>query len=163
MAIPQKIIKFLEKRKIKYKILEHRIVYTSFDRAKTLKVAEKTVGKTLVLKLGKDLVLALIRADRNLDFSKLKKAARKNKVFANAKLDLASEKLIKNRFKGIKLGAIPPFGPLWKLTTFVDRNLLKVKEIVLNAGSYNFSIKIKPAEIKKIIPDLVLGDFSRKK
>jgi len=163
MNPPKKIVNFLEKQRVRYKILEHKTVYTSFDRAKTLKVPEKTVGKTLALKLGNNLILVLIRADKNLDFARLKKAAKKNIAFSGGKLDLASEKLIKNRFKGIKLGVIPPFGPLWKLVTFVDRDLLKAKEVILNAGSYNFSIKIRPAELKKIIPDLILGDFSRKK
>ena len=35
--IPGKIIKFLEKGKVKYEILKHRTVYTAFDKAKTLK------------------------------------------------------------------------------------------------------------------------------
>ncbi len=157
MPIPKKIINFLEKTQVKYELIEHRTVYTAFDKANTLKVPEKIVGKTLVVKKDKDLVLVLIPANKNLDLQKLKK------ITKGKKLELASEKLIKNRLKGVKLGATPPFGILWKLPTFVDRAIMKEKEVILNSGDYNSSIKIKPKNFKNLIPDLTLGNFSKKK
>ena len=50
MAILKKLTQFLEERKIKYEALEHRIVYTGFDKAVTLKVEPKMIGKVLVVK-----------------------------------------------------------------------------------------------------------------
>jgi hypothetical protein len=50
MAIPKKIINFLEKAKVKYEIIKHKTVFTAFDKSQTLKVPEKIVGKTLILK-----------------------------------------------------------------------------------------------------------------
>lgn len=155
MAIPRKIIEFLEKRKIKYEILKHRTVYTAFDKAQTLKVSEKIVGKTLVLKINGKLALFLIGANKNLDFNKLKKFAKKIK--------LASEKLIKNKLKGVKVGAIPPFGNLWQILTFIDKSLLKEKEIILNGGDYNFSIKIKTKDLLKLMSEATFGNFSKKR
>lgn len=155
MAIPRKIIEFLEKRKIKYEILKHRTVYTAFDKAQTLKVSEKIVGKTLVLKINGKLALFLIGANKNLDFNKLKKFAKKIK--------LASEKLIKNKLKGVKVGAIPPFGNLWQILTFIDKSLLKEKEIILNGGDYNFSIKIKTKDLLKLMSGATFGNFSKKR
>jgi len=157
MPIPKKIIKFLEKSKAKYETIPHRTVYTAFDKAKTLKIAEKIIGKTLILKLNGKLVIALIPANKNLDPKKIKKIAKVKK------LDFASEKLIKNKFKGVKVGAIPPFGGLWGLATCIDKLLMKEKEIIVSGGDYNFSIKIKPKEFKKIIPDLFIGNYSQKK
>ncbi len=157
MAIPKKILKFLEKSKVKFEILEHKTVYTAFDKAQTLKVPQKIVGKTLVIKKDRDLVLGVIPADCILDLKKIKK------VTKGKKIELASEKLIKNKLKGAKVGAIPPFGFLWKIPTFIDKRLMKEKEIILNGGDYNFSIKINPKELKNLIPDLVFASFSKKK
>ena len=79
------------------------------------------------------------------------------------KIDFASERLIKNKFKGVKVGATPPFGNLWGLRTFIDNSLMKEKEIILNGGDYNFSIKISSNQLKKILPDAIFGNFSEKK
>ena len=181
--IPGKIIKFLEKGKVKYEILKHRTVYTAFDKAKTLKRGplaggwrvgrspEKMVGKTLILKTDGKLAMVLIPANKNLDLQKFKKLAKALPAACLPdrqgrqvkKIDFASERLIKNKFKGVKVGAIPPFGNLWGLRTFIDNFLMREKEIILNSGDYNFSIKISSNQLKKILPDAIFGNFSEKK
>ena len=157
MAVPKKIINFLEKSKVKYEIIKHKTVFTAFDKSQTLKVPEKIVGKTLILKTNNSLAFVLIPANKNLDIKKIKKKIKKEKV------EFASERLIKNKIKGVKLGAIPPFGNLWKYPTFIDNSIKKEKEIILNGGDWNFSIKIFTKDLKKLIPDLVCGSFSKKK
>ena len=153
--IPQKVTKFLETTKTRYEPIEHRTVYTAFDKAATLKVPAKIVGKTLVLTIDKNLAVVLIPANKNLDKSKFKKIAKVKKV------DFASEKLIKNRIKGVRVGAVPPLGNFWKLPTFIDKSLTILPKIIINSGDYNWSIKITPAALKKIIPDLTIGSFSQ--
>jgi len=155
--VPKKIINFLEKNKIRYEILKHRTVYTAFDKAKTLKIPEKIVGKTLILKTDGKLTIALIPANKNLDKEKIKKLLKAKKV------DLVSEKLIKNKFKGVKVGAIPPFGNLWGFVTFTDKSLINQPKFILNSGDYNFSIKISSVSFKKLIPELVIGNFGKAK
>jgi len=155
MPIPKKIINFLEKNKIKYEPIKHRTVYTAFDKAATLKVPQKIVGKTLVVKLDKNPAIVLIPANKNLDKEKLKKVAKAKKV------DFLKEAWMKKNLKGVKVGAIPPFGNLWGLATFIDRSLINQSKIIVNGGDYNWSIKITPATLKKLIPDLLIGSFSK--
>jgi len=157
MPVPKRIINFLEKNKTKYELINHRTVYTAFDKAQTLKVPEKTIAKTLLLKVDRKLVFVVIPAHKNLDEKKLKKFTKAKKI------SFLSENSIKKKIKGVKLGAVPPFGNLWKATTLVDRSLMKEKKIILNSGDYNWSIKISPKVFKKLIPDLVLGIFSKPK
>ena len=176
MAIPKKVINFLEKGKVKYEAIGHRTVYTAFDKAKTLKRGPlaggwrvgrspgKMVGKTLILKMDGKLTVVLIPANKNLDLQKFKKLAKALPAGRQVKkIDFASERLIKNKFKGVKVGATPPFGNLWGLRTFIDNSLMKEKEIILNGGDYNFSIKISSNQLKKILPDAIFGNFSEKK
>lgn len=157
MAVPPKIIKFLEAFKVKYEPLQHRTVYTAFDKAATLKVAPKMIGKTLVLKLDKNPAIILIPANKNLDKEKLKKVAKVKKI------DFLKESWMKKNLKGVKIGAIPPLGNLWKLLTFIDGSLINQTKVIINSGDYNWSIKITPAIFKKIIPDLTIGSFSKSK
>jgi len=177
MAIPKKIIKYLEETKTKYQPIEHRTVYTAFDKAQTLKVPQKIIGKTLVVKIdppslklrraSKDFTLVLIPANKNLDKVKFKKAVNgwRKKIGQKAakKISFATENWMKKNLKEVKVGVVPPFGTLWKLPTFVDKTLLKTPKIIVNAGDYNWSIKIKGADLKKLIPGLVEGNFSKTK
>jgi len=167
MPIPKKIIKYLEKAKVKYEPIEHKTVYTAFDKARTLKVKKNIIGKTLILKTDKDLVVCLISANKNLDKNKFKKVAnlKRKKIGKKSikKIEFVSERVMKNKFKGVKIGAVPPFGSLWQLQTFIDRSFLKNPKIILNAGDYNWSIKITPKSFKKLIPGLIIGNISKKR
>lgn len=161
MPIPQKLIKFLEKNKVKYEPIKHRTVYTAFDKAATLKVPQKMVGKTLVIKLDKNPAIILISANKNLDYNPPATRNKFKKIAKTKKVDFVSERIIKNKLKGVKVGAIPPFGNLWSLATFIDAQLLTQSKIIVNGGDYNWSIKISPANFKKLIPDLIIGSFSK--
>lgn len=156
MSIRKKIINFLEKTGIKYETIEHKTVYTASDKAATLRVKPETVAKTLVLKTDREMVTAVIPANRNLDKNKFKKTVnsfrKKKGDRAVTKIDFVSEKVMKNKFKGIKIGAIPPFGNLWNMVTFVEAHLMKKSKIIVNSGDYNYSLKIKPSDFKKLIP-----------
>jgi Ala-tRNA(Pro) deacylase len=155
MAIPQKIIRFLDKNQVKYETIRHRKVFTAFDKAATLRVPQRIIGKTLVVKLEKNPALVLIPANKNLDKQKIKKKAKARSV------DFIKEAWMKRNLKGIKIGAVPPLGSLWNMPTFADRGLFSNQKIILNSGDYVFSIKISPAALKKTIKDLSVGNFSK--
>lgn len=165
MPVPQKIINFLEKNKIKYEILKHRTVYTAFNKAQTLKVPQKIIGKTLILKGGKEFFLVLIPANKNLCKIKFKKIVNKKLKEESKKavknIDFVSEAWMKKNLKGVKVGSVPPFGNLFKLPTFIDNPLLKQTKVIVSGGDYNHSIKISANSFKKIIPDLMEGSFSK--
>jgi len=166
MPIPKRIINFLDERKIKYEIIEHKTVYTAFDKVATLKVLPKIVGKTLVVEFDKNYGLALIGADKILDKIKFKKMVNswlKEKGKKPAKsIDFVKESWMKKNLKGVKVGAIPPFGEIWKLPTFVDKSFLKNKKMIINGGDYHWSIEISAANLKKTIKDSIIGNFSKK-
>ena len=173
-------IDFLEKAKVKYELIKHRQVFTAQDKAATLKVKPNIIGKTLVLKIDKRISVVLIPANKNLDKNKFsafvkhyggsavasreggKKVAKALPTGRQVKnLDFVSERIMKNQLKGVKVGAIPPFGNLWDFSTFVDKSLTLQPKIIVNGGDHNFSIKISPAVFKKLIPDLIIGNFSK--
>lgn len=159
-----KLEKFLKEYKIRHDLILHKKVFTAFDKAATLRIRPKAVGKTLVIKADKDFIIILIPASKNLDKSKFKKVInsqmRKNGLAAVKNIDFTTERWIKKNLKGAKIGAIPPFGNLWKMQTFFDSSLLNEKSIFVSAGDYGASLKIPP-EIFKKIPNFNFGRFSK--
>ncbi len=164
MPISKKLVNFLDKSKVKYEVLKHKTVYTAFDKAKTLRVKENIIGKTLVVKMDKNYALVLVPANKNLDKDKLKKAAKALPAGRQAKsIDFVKEAWMKKNIKGAKIGAVPPFGSLWKLPTFADKLLLAQPKIIVNSGDHNFSLKLLSSSFKKLIPDLISGQLSKSK
>jgi len=163
--IPSKVTKFLEKSGVKYEEVTHKTVFTSYDKAATLKIKPNVIGKTLVLKTDNDLAMVLIPGNKNLDKSKFQKVLnvwrKRQGIKLVKKTDFISETVMKNKFKGIKLGAVPPFGKLFGMPTFVDKGLVKEKAIFISTGIYDKSFKVSPKIFEKL--ETVSGVFSKAK
>jgi len=162
------IQKFLDANKVKYEIVEHKTVYTAFDKAATLRARPQEVGKTVIVSLDrKDYALGLIPANKNLDKKKVltsfNKLRAKNKEKNYKKIDFAKEAWMKTNFKGVKLGATPPFGLLYKLPFFIDNALTKPSKIIVNGGQYEISIMLSPTILIKFNPNTIKGGFSMAK
>ena len=157
MTIPQKVINFLNKSEIKYEVIKHRPVYTALDKARTLKIKEKLVGKTVILKVNKNIFIVLIPADAIVNLEKIEK------ILNFKKIGFANEKWLKENLKGMKEGAIPPFGPIWNLPVLIDKLLLKNSKIIVNSGERTLSIQLTSSSLRRLIPDLREGFFSKKK
>jgi Ala-tRNA(Pro) deacylase len=160
-----KISSYLKSLKIKFREIPHKTVYTAFDKAKTLRMPLKNIGKNLIMKIDKELALVLVPANKNLDLGKLKKTINEWRKKTNQKaiknISFIKEALIKKNLPGVKVGTIPPFGDLWKLPSFIDKSLTKAKEIIVSAGDYNISLGIKKADLKKL--NFIAGNFSKTK
>ena len=83
---------------------------------------------------GKPVMLVLSAAE------KVNSKAFKKK-FGIKDLKMATEKQVEQA-TGVKVGAVPPFGNLFKLETYADRGLSENKEIVFSAGLHTKSIKM---------------------
>lgn len=163
MKTPKKIINFLDKFGISYDIIEHRKVYTALDKAKTLRVKESMVGKTVVLSYGSYRFLVLVSADSIINLDKLAKVVSKKIGKDVKKISFASEKWIKENIKGMRQGATPPFGDIWNLPVFVEKSFLKNTKIIINSGIHTESIKMTPIAFKKVNNNLVEAVFSKKR
>lgn len=162
--LPKKIQKFLEKSEVKFEILSHKKVFTALDKAATLKVKARTVGKTIVVKFDSSYGLVLIPAHRRVNLQKLRtainKERRKEGLKPVKKVKIVPEKWIKQNLKGVKEGAVPPFGTLWKLPTFVEKALMREKHIILHAGHHRLSIRLKPKDLLKLLPGIAVNILS---
>lgn len=161
------LLKFLEDKKIKYEIVKHKIVYTALDAAGTQHIKPDETVKTLVMKLDGKYALALIPANKNLDKNKFKKSVnvwmKKNGAKTVKKIEFAKEAWMKKNIQG-KVGATPPFGELIGMPTFFDISLLKQKNLFINSGDYENSIKLTRAGFEKAMGEKTFkGNFSKKK
>jgi len=166
MAILKILQNLLEKNKIKHEVIDHKKVYTAIDSATTQRVKPQEVVKTLVMKLSpKEHVLALIPANKNLDKKKFLKEVnkwlKKEEKKAVKTAEFAKEEWMKKNLK-VKIGATIPLGSLNKMTAFIDKSLLKNKNLIINTGDYEKSIKLATKKFLKL-EEMIAGSFSEAK
>lgn len=136
MAIAKRLQTYFLKRRIAYTPVAHKTVFTAYDVAQTLHVKLGEVVKTLVLRAdGKRLLLAVLPADKRLDFAKAKKAASAKTI------ELVSEKAMEKAL-GVPAGAVTAFGGFHKLPVLFDRALRTKKKPLFGAGSFTDSIRV---------------------
>lgn len=166
MAILKNLQNLLEKKKVKHEVIEHKMAYTAMDSAQTQHISPKEVVKTLVMKVNpKKYVLALIPADKNLDKGKFLKEVnkwlKKSGEKAVKTVEFAKEQWMKKNIKG-KIGATVPLGSINKMVAFIDKNLLKQKNLVINTGDYEKSIKLATKKFLEL-EEIIKGSFAEAK
>jgi len=136
MAIPKKTQNYLDKKMAKYDALAHKTVYTAYDAAQTLRKELKEIAKSLLIATDKAYVIVVVPAHMRIDLAKLKKALKAKKV------SIPKEQLMVKVFK-VKPGSMTAFGGLHKVEVWADKSLLKVKDIILSAGNFTDSVRMK--------------------
>lgn len=152
MSIPKKVLNYLEKEGVNYKVVEHRTVYTAYDLAMTLKMKESQIAKNLLLKVGKDFVIAVLPANKNIDLKKFAKITNVKKV------DIPKEGIMKTKFK-VHPGALPAFGSVNKLPVYIDKVLTKETRVLFSVGSFTESISMTVKNFIKL-ESAEVGAFS---
>lgn len=153
--IPKKVLNYLQKNKIKHEVVKHKQVFTAHDLAATLKEKLNKIAKTLLVKVGgKRYIIIVIPAHLRVDFKKLKK------IFKIDKVELATEKEMQKILK-VKPGALLPFGALHKLESYLDKTLLKAEDILIGAGSFTESLRLKARDLPKL-ERMTLADLGEK-
>ena len=166
MAILKSLQNLLEKNKIKHEVIDHKKVYTAWDSAETQRIKPQEVVKTLVMKINpRKCVLALIPANKNLDKKKflkeINKWLKKEEEKTVKSVEFAKEVWMKKNVKG-KIGATVPFGSLSKISTFIDKGLLRQKSLIINTGDYQKSIKLATKKFLEL-EEMISGSFSEAK
>lgn len=73
MAPVRKLTLFLKKNKAVCEAVEHKKVFTAYDKAQTKHCAPQDIAKTLVVLVDRTPALVVLGANRTLDIAKLKK------------------------------------------------------------------------------------------
>jgi len=147
------ITEFLNKSKVKYKVTKHEPAYTAQNLAAAEHEPGKFVAKPVIVKADDKYVMCVLSAPRKVDMKALKKQLGAKSV------KLADEKQIGRLFPDCALGAEPPFGNLYDLSTVMDKALDADDHIAFQAGSYEKAIRMSMKDYKRLVEPKVL-EFS---
>jgi Ala-tRNA(Pro) deacylase len=146
----KKLKNFLDERGVKYVLISHSPAFTAQEVAASAHVPGKEMAKTVVIKVDGEMALAVLPASFQVDFDLLKSATRA------ASVELAGEKEFQDTFPGCEVGAMPPFGNLYAMKTFVADSLAEDESIAFNAGSHTELIRMKFEDFRRIVQPVIV-------
>ncbi len=144
MEIPKQLIDCLNENKVRYEILHHPEAVTAQRIAQAEHVKGRHHAKVVMVKSGEQHLMTVLPADHQIDLEKVGKAIGKT-----ASLDREEE--FKSLFPDCATGAMPPFGNLYGLPTYVDERLAQEEYIVFEAGTHTDAIKMSYRDYEKIV------------
>jgi Ala-tRNA(Pro) deacylase len=153
MSILRRLKEYLNENNIKYVKISHSPAYTAQEIAASVHIPGKELAKTVIVKVQDNYAMAVLPATHRINFDLLKKA------IGAETIRLADEKEFKDIFLDCEVGAMPPFGNLYKLPVYVASTLSEDKEIVFNAGTHIDMIRMGYSDFKKLVKPIV-ANFS---
>lgn len=132
----RRIREFLDGNHVRYVVISHSPAYTASQVAESAHVRGRILAKVVVVVVDHRLALAVVPSTRDVDMSLLQEAT------GTTDVRIADEAEFAERFEGCNLGAVPPFGNLFGLDTYVDRSLIQPPQIAFNAGTHTDVIVI---------------------
>ena len=146
----KKLKTFLDGTNVKYLTVKHSSAFTSQEIAASAHVSGREFAKTVMIKINGDMAMAVLPASYHIDFDSLRE------IFGTKNVTLAGEAEFKDRFPDCELGAMPPFGNLYGMATYVAESLTKLKEIAFNAGSHTELIRLSFADYERLVKPRIL-------
>ena len=151
----RKLQEFLDENGVKYVFIRHSPSFTAQEIAASAHIPGRELAKSVVVRLDDDLALAVLPASYRVDFELLKAVSGAERV------DLADEEEFRDRFPGCELGAMPVFGNLYGMQTYVADALAEDEEIAFNAGSHTELVRMAYADFERLARPKVLHFASR--
>jgi Ala-tRNA(Pro) deacylase len=134
------IQEYLRRSNAAYAVFQHRVAFTAQEEAAVTHVPGRNWAKAVICFADGEPIQAVVPADREVDLAQLAELARAHDV------RLADEAELRWLYPDCEVGAMPPFGSLYKQSVFVDAALARDEEIVFNAGTHTDAICMRYAE-----------------
>lgn len=144
---------FLRRAEVPYRVVPHPPAFTARDEAAATHVSDRDWAKVVVCIVDGQPIEAVLPASMMVNLDRLRDLA------GGGEIRMALEQELWDLFPECELGAMPPLGPLYGQSVFVDTALAAEPEIVFNAGTHTDAIAMRWADFARSVRPIV-GKFA---
>jgi Ala-tRNA(Pro) deacylase len=156
MAIACKLEEYISGHGIEYDVVSHPHSHNSMQTAELAQIPGDRLAKSVVLEDSDGFVVAVLPSTSHVKLGKLSREL-------NRKLRLATEGELPGLFADCELGAIPPVGLAYGVTTIIDDSLAAQPEIYFEAGDHERLIHMKRDQFTTLMEHAGHAKFSHRK
>ncbi len=146
-----RITEYLDRKKVNYQISTHRPSFSSQKLAAEEHVSGRYVAKPVVVQADGKFYMCVLPACSKVDLDSL------GSQLGAGDVELASEEDMARLFPECELGAEPPVGNLFGLTTLLDKSLLEDDFIVFQAGKHDQAVKLNLRDYEELVHPRILS------
>ena len=141
---PRMLQSFLDDMQVAYRVSHHPTAYTAQDLAMAEHVSGKKVIKPVIVKADEEFVMCALPACYKVDLDELKDQLQVSDV------ELAHEDKLRELFPDCELGAEPPIGRLYGMTTLIDESLIRDDHVTFQAGTHTDAVTMSLADYRRV-------------
>ena len=140
---------YLDERGAHYRCSRHPSTYTAQSLASIEHVPGRQVIKPVVVRADGQLIMCALPACYRIDLAELKQ-----QLLADA-VQLLDESALAGLFTDCELGAVPPIGRLYGMTTVMDESLSHGTHVTFQAGTHADAVTMTLATYRRLaLPEL---------
>jgi Ala-tRNA(Pro) deacylase len=148
-------VEFLRSRRVWFEELLHQPASSATKHAHNMHVPGRMVAKTVLVRAGDRLVLAVLPSTSRIDLAQM--GALLGMPASEVRLATTGELL--GIFTDCEPGVVPPFGKLYNLSTAFDVSLLEVGEPVFVGNTRHEGLRMRASDYVAIEEPLI-GSFA---
>ena len=135
---------YLDDMGVRYRVSHHPTAYTAQMLAEAEHVPGRKVIKPVVVRADGEFVMCALPACYRVDLGELKDQLQANEV------QLADEQALATLFPGCEVGAAPPIGRLYGMTTLMDESLIADDRVTFQAGTHEDAVTMSLTEYRRV-------------
>jgi len=145
------ITNYLEQHNVHYQLRSHKPAFTAQQIAAEEHIPGMYVAKPVVVQADGKYYMCVLPACCKIDLNQLRGHLNAGEI------QLANEKEMAKLFPDCEIGAEPPFGNMFNMTTLVDKSLEPDDYIVFQAGQHDQAVQIKMKDYKQLVSPKILN------
>jgi Ala-tRNA(Pro) deacylase len=153
MTLAPKLRRYLDARHVVYEIVPHAPTRTAMQNARVCDIPPERLVKGVLLETPDDYLLAVLPSDRRVELPELK-----NELGLNTRL--AGEDDLTMVFDDCAVGAVPPLGFTYGVTTIVDDSLNGQPDVYFEGGDHVSLVHVDQGEFARLTGQAKHGHFS---
>jgi Ala-tRNA(Pro) deacylase len=134
-------------------VVPHAPAYTAREEAAVANVPVRDWAKVVSCVIDGEAIEAVLPASRYVNVGRLLALA------GGRSIRVAEENELPEMFPDCEIGAMPPFGPLYGQTVYVDASLATESQIVFNGGTHRDAMVMRWNDFVKLVNPIV-GSFA---
>ncbi|MEO8077967.1 MAG: YbaK/EbsC family protein [Acidobacteriota bacterium] len=149
MSSTSSIHEFLREARVAYTVVPHPPAFTAQEEAAATHVPGRDWAKVVICVVDGVPIQAVLPAPLTVNLERLLELA------GGREIRLAQEGELPRLYPGCEPGAMPPFGPLYGQSVFVDVALAEEPQIIFNAGTHTEAMVMRWADFARSVRPIV--------
>ncbi len=135
---------WLREQHVAYSIQHHRQTLSAPDVATALHANGDRVARTVIAQVDGRLVMLVVPAAEHVDLRRIVK------LLGVRTAVIASDGECERYFPDCQPGAVPPFGSLFDMPTYLDEGLTQTRKLVFLAGTHHDTLKLATGDFLRL-------------